>query len=81
MFLFLFSRVKNKGRKKKKSLHFIFFISVRLTSRHQKKNMGLFGSKKNEFDHPEDGVIALVPPLSAPRVPIDDGEGRLTLVR
>jgi len=43
--------------------------------------MGLFGSKKNEFDHPEDGVIALVPPLSAPRVPIDDGEGRLTLVR
>lgn len=42
--------------------------------------MGLFGGKKNAFDHKEDGVVAIVPPLAPARVPVDDGEGGLTLV-
>ena len=41
--------------------------------------MGLFGGKKkNEYDG--DGVVAIIPPLSPPRVPVDDGEGGLMLV-
>lgn len=40
--------------------------------------MGLFGGKKkNAYDG--DGVVAIIPPLSPPRVPVDDGEGGLTL--
>lgn len=43
--------------------------------------MGLFGGK-NAFDHKEDGVVAIVPPLAPARVPVplEDGEGGLTLV-
>jgi len=42
---------------------------------------GVFGGKKKPNGYDGDGCVAIIPPLSPPRVPIDDGEGGLTLVR